>query len=230
MVLADIPGLIEGAHAGRGLGNDFLRHVERCRLLVHVVDGAGSEGRDPVADFRLIEAELRARDPELAARPRVLVANKADLPDFEGLWPDVAALGDEVVGVFAISAATGSGTDALVAFLLDRLAGMPGRGPAVRREDAPRVITAPRRMAVLTATDGAWEVRDASLERLVAMADLENPEARDYLLRQMLRAGLPARLRQAGAQPGDPVRLGEWAGTVGEGGLPLVDADAALDD
>ncbi len=229
MVLADIPGLVEGAHAGRGLGNAFLRHVERCRLLAHVVDGAASEGRDPVEDFRLVEAELRARDPELAARPRVLVANKADLPTFASHWPALAAVGSDLAGVFTVSAATGAGTDALVTFLLDQLARLPQRLVAAPDGEGPRVIGAPRRMAVRSAADGAWEVQDAALERLVTMADLENPEARDYLLRQMLRAGLPARLRQAGARPGDTVRVGAWTGGVGEGGLPLTDDDPTLD-
>ena len=225
MVLADIPGLVEGAHTGRGLGNAFLRHVERCRLLVHVVDGAGSEGRDPVADFRLIEAELRLRDPELAARPRVLVANKSDLPAWEAHWPALQALGNELLGVFALSAATGRGTDELVRFLLAQVARLPRRGQAPPEDEAPVVIRAPRRMTV-RGGDGEWEVRDPGLERLVAMADLENPEALDYLLGQMLRAGLPARLRQAGAAPGDVLRIGEWGGRVGEGGVPLAGEEA----
>lgn len=229
MVLADIPGLVEGAHEGRGLGNEFLRHVERCRLLAHVVDGAGSEGRDPVEDFNLIEAELRARDPVLAARPRVLVANKADLPAFGEHWPALAAIGRGLAGVVAVSAATGEGAEALMSLLLDQLARLPGRAMALADGQAPRVITGPRRLAVQAADDGAWEVRDTALERLVAMADLENQEARDYLLRQMLRAGLPTRLRQAGARPGDPVRVGAWSGIVGEGGLPLSEDDPTLD-
>lgn len=225
LVLADIPGLVEGAHAGRGLGNAFLRHLERCRLLVHVVDGAASEGRDPVADVRLIEAELRARDPELAARPRILVANKRDLPEFQTHWPALEVLGTEMGGALAISAATGAGTEALVSLLFERLARLPARLATGEAPEPTRVITAPRRLAVRAAPEGGWVVEDAALERLVAMADLENPEARAYLLRQMLRAGLLARLRQAGVQPGDAVRVGTWTATVGAGGMPEDDAD-----
>ena len=231
LVLADIPGLIEGAHAGHGLGSEFLRHVQRCRLLVHVVDGAAVEGRDPAADFETVERELRLHDPALAAAPRVLVGNKADLPAFSAHWESLRAVAGEVVGAFAVSAATATGTEALVDWLLARIAQMPPRY-AEEVEPPPTLIQARGLITVRRGGDGVLVIDGPALSRLVRMADLSNPEALDYLLGRLLRMGVPARLRQAGAHPGDTARIEDWVFPVGDDGVPLtadIPADVALD-
>lgn len=226
-VIADIPGLVEGAHTGRGLGSEFLRHVSRCRLLVHVVDAAGSEGRDPVEDFRAVEAELRLHSPELAARPRVLVGNKRDLPGWQEHWDRLQAAADGVSGAFGISAASRQGTDALVEFLFARLAEMPQRyaASAPADEEVPVVVTPAGRgqVSVRREDDGTLRIRGAALERLVRQADLGNPEAVDYLYERMVRMGVPTRLRRAGARPGDAAVIGVWTFRLGERGMPMLE-------
>ncbi len=227
-VMADIPGLIAGAHAGHGLGSEFLRQLQRCRLLLHVVDGAGVEGRDPVEDFRAVECELDLFSPELAMRPRVLVANKSDLDSFAANWDRLRILAG-VEAVLAVSAAGRVGVDGLVDWLLQRLADMPPRYP--QGEAAPPEVLVTAR-GLITATrdaDGVYAIRGEAIERLVRMADLDNPEAVDYLLGRMLRLGVPGRLRQAGARVGDRARIGAWTFAVGQGGMPVVEevADTA---
>jgi GTP-binding protein len=227
-VAADIPGLVEGAHQGRGLGSDFLRHVSRCRLLVHVVDAAGSEGRDPVEDLRTVERELELWSPELAARPRVLAANKRDLPGFAEHWPRLLEAARGVVGALAVSAATGEGTDELVSLLLARLAELPPRYAPAAAGDGTVVFrpAGGRPLAVTRGPDGTFLVQGERLERLVRQADLDNPEAVDYLFERMVRMGLPARLRRAGARPGDLATVAGWTFPLGEGGLPLLHGEA----
>ncbi len=222
MVLADIPGLVEGAHEGRGLGNEFLRHLSRCRVLVHVVDAAGSEGRDPVEDFGIIEAELRYKSPELAARPRILAANKADLPAWEGHAPALRDAARDLAGFVGLSAAAGQGTEELVRMLLELLERQPPRLPlpGEQTEDVVVVRGGGRRRSVVREADGVWRLQDPTLERLSLMADLDNAEALDYLLAAVLRSGVDSLLRRVGVAPGDAVRLGEWTFTLGEDGKP----------
>ena len=232
LVCADIPGLVRGAHAGRGLGDAFLRHVQRCRLLVHVVDAAGTEGRDPAEDFQLIEEELACYHPELAQRPRVLVGNKRDLPDFAPGWPRLCAAASGVLAAFPISAASGEGCAALVAYLFEAVDRLPARYAAAPEEAADRgadgpevevtIASRPRRsvVAVRPESAGAWRVSDEDLERLVTMGDTENPEAVDYLCGQLARRGLATRLRHAGVRPGDAVALGPWTFTLDADGRP----------
>jgi GTP-binding protein len=221
IVLADIPGLIEGAHAGAGLGHDFLRHVERTRLLLHVVDAAGTEGRDPLRDVETVEAELAAYRPELAQRPRVLVANKVDLPAAQenvgAIRKQMAARG---VPVFELSAATGRGVrelaDALPALVPLRAA--PAGGPAA----AEPVVYAPAEggRPSVDREEGRFIVRGRDVERWVAMTDLENREGVEHLRRRLQRAGIPERLRRAGALPGDEVRIAGWTFRLEPDGLP----------
>ncbi|MEW6770221.1 MAG: GTPase ObgE [Bacillota bacterium] len=202
-VLADLPGLIEGAHAGAGLGHKFLRHIERTRLLIHVVDAAGTAGRDPVADFAVINRELALYSPELAARPQVVAANKMDLPESR---PKLERLRVALPGyeVFPVSAATGEGLDRLMARVAELLRELP----------APRLVEAPEKAAAggaplrVRQEAGVFVVEDEKIERKVAMTDLDNPEAVRRLKQYFRRAGVEDALRTAGVKPGDTVRIG----------------------
>lgn len=212
MVWADIPGLIEGAHQGAGLGHEFLRHIERTRVLVHVVDASGSEGRDPVEDYRVIRRELARYQRPLDRLPAVVAANKADLPEaarhLDRLEQAAAADG---FGFQAISAVTGQG----IPQLLGRVRRLLEEARAAEPPAAPapvRVYRAPRRplLEVVRDDDGAFRVTGAAVERWAAMTDFNNDEAVRYLQRRLERAGVEEALRAAGARSGDTVRIGEW--------------------
>lgn len=211
MVWADIPGLIEGAHEGAGLGHEFLRHIERTRVLVHVVDASGGEGRDPVEDYAIIRQELARYDRPLDGLPTVVAANKADLPEAAGHLTGLeraAAAGGH--GFQVISAATGQG----IPELLGQVRRLLEQARVTQPEVAPpvRVYRAPRRplLEVRRDPDGGFRVGGAGVERWVAMTDFDNEEAVQYLQRRLERAGVEEALRAAGARSGDLVRIGEW--------------------
>jgi len=206
-VMADIPGLIEGAADGQGLGHDFLRHVDRCRLLIHVIDAAGSEGRDPVEDYYAIMGELEAFNPELAARPQLIAANKMDLlPD--GLTDEftkaMEALGHKI---YAVSAATRSGVDALVqatAAMLDTLPPITVYESETRVSDA---VTGTPEDTEICNQDGTWILSGPWLSHLVANVNFGDYESRMYFDRTLDRAGLYKRLEELGIQEGDTVSV-----------------------
>uniref|UniRef100_A0A7C2HUH9 GTPase Obg n=1 Tax=Ammonifex degensii TaxID=42838 RepID=A0A7C2HUH9_9THEO len=202
-VLADLPGLIEGAHAGAGLGHKFLRHVERTRLLIHVLDAAGTGGRDPVADFAAVNRELVLYSAELAGRPQVVAANKMDLPESRANLERLrAAL--QGYEIFPVSAVTGEGLNRLISRVAALLRELPA--PQV---DYPsgRMVTGIAPLRVRREA-GVFIVEDGAVERRVAMTDLDNPEAVRRLRQYFERAGVTAALRAAGVKPGDTVRIG----------------------
>ena len=212
--IADVPGLIEGASTGAGLGHAFLRHVERTRVLVHVVDGSG---RDPGWDYDVIREELRAHDPALLEKPLLVAFNKVDLPSAAEAWPAFRqARSRDGIEVVAISAATGDGIERFrneLARLLpsgDEL-GLPPEpaGVVVHRIDA-----APDRVFVSRDPDGAYRVAGRRIERLAAQTDFEIEESAERFQRDLERFGADAELRKAGIQPGETVRIGsvelEW--------------------
>lgn len=212
MVLADIPGLIEGAHGGAGLGHAFLRHVERTRVLIHLLDGLAL---DPLADRRQINAELALFDPALARKPQIVAVNKMDIPEVRELWPEIKqALADEGAEAIAISAATGEGTRQLlrrVAILLDET---PPEPPA---EVVP--VLRPHEEAadsfrVAQEDDGVFRVTGERIERVAAMTPWGNEEAVDRFQRILRASGIWDALEEAGIQIGDTVRIGklelEW--------------------
>jgi GTP-binding protein len=212
-VVADVPGLIPGASEGKGLGHDFLRHVERCSALVHVLDCATSEpGRDPVTDFDTIEAELAAYSPELVTRPRIVVLNKIDVPDGRDLAdmvrPDLERRG---LPVYEISAATHEGLREL-GFAM---AGLVKHARATEPEPEPsRIVIRPAPVAgpeftVQHTPDGAYLVRGDKPERWVRQTDFTNDEAVGYLSDRLARLGVEDALAKAGAEPGDEVRIGD---------------------
>ena len=214
-VLADIPGLIEGAAQGVGLGHEFLRHIDRTRLLIHMLDGASLE-RDPWQDFQTINQELREYDERLATRPQIVVLNKMDLPEAQERWPALKAKA-EAAGypVFAISAAAHQGTDELMQYTVRRL-------HEIRQEEAERAASEintdmtgpvlrplPDDAFTVTKEKGVYVVRGKRVERLVSMTDLENEEGMDRLQVTMAKMGVTKALEEAGVKVGDVVRFGK---------------------
>ena len=222
LVLADIPGLIEGAGAGAGLGHEFLAHVERCRLLVHVVDLAPADGSDPVANHAVVEAELREHGGGLAALPRLLALSKADLMAEDAVAASAQAwrerTGQEVV---VTSAATGRGLAELRAALLSAVA-PDAPAPEAGTEAEHRVYRpgAEEGFRVQRAGERAYRVEGRGVERLLARHDLGNEEALRYLEDRLRDIGVIKALQAAGFEPGDDVEI---AGTVFEldPGAPL---------
>ena len=214
-VAADVPGLIEGASEGKGLGHQFLRHIERTALIMHVVDVTGGyEGRDVIEDYTTINAELAAYASELAVRPQVVVANKCDLPGCEEAVERLRAAAEaDGHEFFAVSAATGLGLDALV----NRVAAMVAD---LRREVAAaepeRDLTETwerdrqrrdKRMAIRREERHVWRVSGAAIERMVVQTDWENDEAVAFLQHRFDRCGLDLQLAKAGAVSGDEIRI-----------------------
>jgi len=214
LVLADIPGLIEGASEGAGLGHDFLAHVERTRLLVHVLDLAPIDESDPVENHATIERELAAHDPRLAALPRILALSKVDLVAPDEAEAAAAAwrerLGEEVP-VILTSSATGEGLDVLRKALLERV-------PLTPPVDAPEVEglaehqvfrpAAQRGYRIERVEEGRFRVVGEGIDRLVLRYDVENEEAMAHLERRLKRIGVIDALEQAGFEPGDDVEIG----------------------
>lgn len=203
LVLADLPGLIEGAHAGRGLGHRFLRHASRCRAFVHVVDAGAA---DPAADLRAVRSEMELYDPELTARPFLVAANKVDLPEARnGLSVLEAAARQFGARTFAISAATGQGLQDLQRAVFRMASAVPAQQP-LPAELRERVD--PTAFRIVPEADG-FRVEGVTVERRVAMADLDNARAVMSLQRYLRRKGVEAALRRAGATAGTTVRIRE---------------------
>jgi GTP-binding protein len=208
-VVADIPGLIEGAHRGVGLGFDFLRHVERTRLLIHIVDAAGVDGRDPLTDYHQINDELRLYQPELARRPQIVALNKADLPDAQANLERLrAAIGLPSSQVFAISAATRAGVDELVQAAAAQLAAMPAPDRTPRDETLTWPLPEVDERLFSVEPEGAgWRVRGKRIERLISMTNFAQPEALMRIQRVLQASGISNALLAAGVQEGDPVYI-----------------------
>lgn len=230
-VVADVPGLIEGASEGRGLGHEFLRHIERTALIVHVVDMTGGyEGRDPVEDYRIINRELEMYASDLASRPRIVVANKCDAPGVEDavrrLEAEVrsdavaAADGNEYADsvaeakVYRISALTGEGIDPLVHALGEKVHELR---EAARVQESERVAyeqvwehereARDKRFSVYRLSEGIFRVEGPQIERWVVQTDWGNEEALSFLQHRFGRIGLEKRLVAAGARNGDEIRI-----------------------
>ena len=203
-VLAEIPGLIEGAHRGLGLGHDFLRHAERTRVLIHLLDGSSAS---PLSDMKHVNEELALFNPLLAAKAQLVVVNKIDLPEVRARIPELEKeLAHGEAPLFFISAATTEGVPQLMAKaceMLDSIAAPQLAGPAVFRPP-------PRKERVAVSREGdIFVVSFPRAEKLVARMDLKNPEARTYLRRQFTRMGVASALKKAGVKPGDVVRFGK---------------------
>ena len=208
-VMADIPGIIEGAAEGAGLGHDFLRHIDRCRLIVHIVDVSGSEDRDPVEDFEKINRELAEYSPELAARPMIVAANKLDLlppesDNLERLRKHVEAKGLEL---FEISAATTHGTKQLMRSIAGKLRDLPP--VTVYEADYVKPLAEAGEAEDLNIQHygDTWVISGAWLAQLINDINFGDYESRMYFDRQLRKSGLFARLEEMGIQDGDTVSI-----------------------
>jgi GTP-binding protein len=214
-VIADLPGLIEGAHEGKGLGHQFLRHAERTRVIVGVVDGAA---REPVEEWRAVADELRHHDPRLLERPMPIVVTKLDLPEVAARWPELrATLREDGTEPLGVSAHDGTGLDALIKRLDVGLADAE-LAAADAEPDEMRVHRfdplADGWEVVPEGADGDLRVRGRRIETAAARTDFENDESRDRFWRMLEHAGVDLELRRAGAGPGTTVHIGgaelEW--------------------
>lgn len=204
-VLAEIPGLIEGAHRGLGLGHDFLRHAERTRVLIHLLDGSSLS---PISDMKQVNNELALFNPVLAAKAQLVVVNKIDLPEVRGRIPEIEkelALGE--APPFFTSAATTEGVPQLMAKVCEMLDSVATPQPA---EALTVFRPQPRKERVVVCREGdIFVVSSPRAEKLLARMDLENPEARTYVRQQFARMGVASALKKAGVKPGDTVRFGK---------------------
>jgi GTP-binding protein len=207
VVLADIPGLIEGAHQGAGLGDAFLRHIRRTRVLIHLLDGLSP---DPIGDMDRVNGELAAYDSDLASLPQVVVINKLDDAGAQRLWPEWKKhLEARAIHPMAVSAREGTGLDAVLRAAVsevDRAAQEPRAGymPVHRPPPDPDVF------GVAREPDGAWRISGKTVERAAAMTYWEHDEAVRRFQRSLARMGIEDALRQAGVRPGDNVRIGDY--------------------
>lgn len=207
-VAADIPGLIEGAAEGIGLGHAFLRHVDRCRLLLHVVDISGSEGREPKEDFEKINTELARFSPDLAARPQIVLGNKCDIATPEQIEAFRTFIEAQGLVFLPVSAATRRGLDALPGMVYSRLQELPPvviYEPEYVKQD-PALVDA-RAFTITQAEDGAWEIKSPFLVRILEGSDVDDYESLQYFQRQLADSGVLDELVKRGVQEDDTIRI-----------------------
>jgi len=212
-VVADVPGLIEGASEGLGLGHAFLRHIERTALILHVVDLTGGyDGRDPIESIAAIDVELGAHASELATRPQVIIGNKVDAEGAREASAAVAAWAEErELPYFAVSAATGEGVDPMMRFVGEKVHELRLAVPRDTAEyDAVYVYTPPEDedLAVTRTAPHAYTVRGRHIERMVIVTEMNNEEAVSHLQARLRRAGVEEALHKAGAVDGDTITIG----------------------
>ncbi len=210
-VCADIPGLIEGAAEGVGLGHDFLRHVERCRLLLHVVDVSGCEGRDPKADFAQINKELAGFSAELAERPQIVLGNKCDIATPEQIEEFKTFIEGQGLTFLPISAATRQGIDDLPALVYNRLQDLPPIKVYEPEYKRPDKSTLPTRPFTVTRTGEHEFTVDAPwLERILAGTNVEDYESLQYFQTQLGDSGILDKLVAEGVEEDDTIKIGEY--------------------
>lgn len=209
-VIADIPGLIEGASEGVGLGHEFLRHIERTKLMIHVVDAAGTEGRDPVDDIRKINAELEAYNPEIAKRPQVIAANKTDV--IYGEDDPIQRLRNtfepEGYKVFPISGVTGEGIQELLYYVSDRLAGMDQKTVVFEQEYFPEDELLYKDLPyTVEKEDDVYVVEGPKIEKMLGYTNLDSEKGFAFFQKFLKDTGILEELEAAGIQEGDTVRM-----------------------
>lgn len=208
-VVADIPGLIEGAHEGVGLGHDFLRHIERTKIIIHVLDVSGLEGRDPIDDYNKINKELKLYNEKLAMRPQIIVANKMDLLESQENLPRVAEYMEKLgYQIYPVSAATGEGLSELMQvaskMLLAHVEAPEETDDTIVYEAKPAV-----EYTVGRDVDGAFIVHGKGIEKLVAMTNFDNEEGARRFQQVFRRRGIEDELKKQGIKEGETVRIGD---------------------
>lgn len=216
-VIADIPGLIEGASDGIGLGHEFLRHIERTKVIIHIVDAASTEGRDPIADIKAINAELEAYNPDLLKRPQVIAANKIDVIYDDGTGKNPveeikAAFEPEGIKVYPISAVTGSGVKELL-YAVRRLLDTMDDEPVVfeREFDMEALLDNPNEaFSVEKDETGTYLVYGPRVDRMLGYTNLESEKGFSFFQRFLRQTGILDELKALGIEEGDTVRVGEY--------------------
>jgi GTP-binding protein len=208
-VMADIPGIIEGAHQGVGLGYEFLRHIERTRMLIHVIDVSGIEGRDPVEDFHIINRELKQYSEKLAERPQIIAANKSDLPGAEEnlkrLRAELEPLG---YPVYSVSAARNQGFDPLLDKVMVLLKELPEPESFEHAEVDLHELEEAKPLEIRE-EDGVYILSGDAVDRLMGSVNLDDYESMHYFQRALRRMGIIDALRKKGVKDGDTVRIGD---------------------
>ncbi len=214
--MADLPGLIEGAHEGVGLGHQFLRHIERTRVIVHVIDMSGMEGRDPYEDYLTINEELKQYNLRLTERPQIIVANKMDMPDAEENLTAFRQKVGEDVQIFPISAVSRQGLKELlfaIADLLEVTPEFPLYDEVEEQSDATVMYKHEAKgedFEITRDDDGTFIISGYAIERLFKMTDFSREDGIRRFARQLRAMGVDEALRERGAQDGDTVRLQEF--------------------
>lgn len=208
-VMADIPGLIEGAHQGVGLGLDFLKHIERTRLLIHIVDVSGSEGRDPIEDFEAINKELLAYSPRLASKPQIVAANKTDIADDSRLEEFKAYIEDKGLAVFPISAPIHRGVPQLIAHVFKELAALPPEEePNYEFYDTEGIPENDEYRKINCSTDGeVFVLSGMQLDKIFRSTNFNDYGSLRYLYKYVENSGAIAELKEMGLTDGDTIRI-----------------------
>jgi GTP-binding protein len=210
-VLADLPGLVEGAAEGHGLGHRFLKHLERTRLLLFILDAAGTDGRDPLADFEILRAELKRYHAGMAALPMVVAANKLDLEEGRaGFKLLEKAFKRKKIPLFGISAAAKQGTPELMRAVYEKMKASPSVTLQEKAASVDRKVYKPEpRFTISRDKDGGYVVEGREVRKWVSMTDFDNAEAAAKLKRVLTKMGLEKALKEAGVAEGDSVRVGK---------------------
>ena len=210
-VIADIPGIIEGASQGTGLGLQFLRHIERTRLLLHVIDVSGIEGRNPVEDFNVINNELKTYSEKLSTRMQIIVASKADLIQDETQFNELVKLAEEKnMKIFKISSVTGEGVKELLDYVSKTLKTLP-KEDLIEIEEMKKIYTLEEKEEfTIKREDGIWVVEGPGVERIMRRVNLEDNESMHYFHKSLDRLGVNQALKKAGVKDGDAVSIDGW--------------------
>ena len=209
-VIADIPGIIEGASEGTGLGIQFLRHIERTRLLLHVIDVSGSEGRRPVEDFNTINEELKQYSEKLANRKQIIVANKIDSMQDESLYEELEKMAKEKnIEIYKISAVTGEGIDTLLKRVVEILKVLP-KEDIVEIKERKVYKLEDENDFTITREDGMFVVDGPAVQKIMRRVNLEDNESMYYFQRCLEDIGVNKALKEAGVQEGDTVKVVDW--------------------
>ena len=210
-VIADIPGIIEGASEGVGLGLQFLRHIERTRLLLHVVDASGVEGRNPVDDFNTINEELKKYSEKLSKRTQIIVASKADLIQDESKYQELEDLAkSKNMKIFRISSVTGEGVKELLDYVTETLKTLP-KETLIEVEEMEKVYTLEEKEEFTISRDNeVFVVEGPAIERILRRINLEDNESMYYFHKCLSQLGVDTKLKEMGVKDGDTVRLNDW--------------------